>query len=101
MAIVSSKGCRTGRLLFFPEFSSAAAGDFRALGFVTQAAAFHQMEQLFAQILGVVAGALEGLRHKQQVGAVVATSIFALQMPAKHSMADVVNLRVGFHYPVG
>ena len=45
-------------------FLPAAAGDSRPFGFVAQAAAFHQMEQLFAQVLGVVARTLEGLRHE-------------------------------------
>ena len=64
--------------------------------------AFHQVNQLFAQILSVVSGALEGLRHQQKVGAVVAAGVFgsAFQVPVKDRAADLIDLRIGFQYPI-
>jgi hypothetical protein len=60
------------------------------------AAAFDQVEQLLAQILDMIPGALKGLRHEQHRSAVVsAAALAAFQMAVKHRLASAVDLGVG------
>ena len=71
-------------------------------GLVAHAAAFHQVNQLFAQVLGVISGALERLRH-QQIDSCCsrgAARSLALQVALKDRAADLVNLGVGLQYPI-
>ena len=60
------------------------------------------MDQFFAQIFCVVAGALKGLRDEEQTGAVVAlTLVLACQVTAKHRSTDLINLNIGLPHPHG
>ena len=55
----------------------------------------HQMHHLFGQILGVVAGALEGLCNQENLETVaVALTRNALQMPPENGMTRLVDIGI-------
>lgn len=60
---------------------------------VAHAAAFDQAEEFFGKVGGVVAGALERLRHQQDFGTVL--DLVGLQMSAKKRAMHLVNFAIG------
>jgi len=67
-----------------------------------QAAAFDQVEQFLAEVFGVVSGALDGLGHQQQIGAVVARALVGTaQVAPEDGMTGLVNFGIGADDPGG
>ena len=69
---------------------------------MTNAAAFHQVDQFLGKILGVISSAFKRLGNKQKIGAVLAVAtVAAFQMPAEHRSTGLVDPCISTQHPVG
>ena len=67
----------------------------RTLRFVAHASSFYQMKQFLAEILSMIPGAFEGLRHEHDRSAVLASLLVTCgQVTVKDRVATAVNLGI-------